>query len=340
VIGAGAPARGFAARTLKPLAVAAGLAVVAWLIYQVGPAAVWATVDSLGWRLGVVVCIPFSLAVALDTLGWAVLLRDHPVPFVVLVRARLAGEAVNLTTPTASVGGEPLKAYLLRPHVPLAEALASVVVDKTAVITGQALFLAAGSALAASRLPATSPILIGMVALLAVQVCCIAGFVAAQTLGVFSGGGRVLGRIGIGSAERHQAALDALDRRLRGFYRESRGRLLVSVLLHGAACVTGGLEISLVLAFLRIDASVLSAQAIEAFAAAVKFASFMVPASLGALEGGYVAAFEAFGIAGAVGLSYTLIRRLREAVWAAAGYLWLASLRARPSLPATDEEMA
>jgi uncharacterized membrane protein YbhN (UPF0104 family) len=103
-------------------------------------------------------------------------------------------------------------------------------------------------------------------------------------------------------------------------------------LLHGAAWAIGGLEIYLVLAFLDVGPSLITALVIEAFGAAVKFASFMIPASLGALEGGYIAVFSALGLGGALGLSYTLIRRLREAVWAALGLLWLASLRARPSL--------
>ena len=158
------------------------------------------------------------------------------------------------------------------------------------------------------------------------------GFVLVQTLGVFGGGGRVLGRMGMGPAARYQEGLNALDRELRRFYRERRGRLLGSVLLHGAAWATGGLEIYLVLAFLGLAPSLITALVIEAFGAAVRFASFMIPASLGALEGGHVAIFGALGLGGAMGLSYTLIRRLREAVWAALGLLWLASLRARPWL--------
>jgi len=63
----------------------------------------------------------------------------------------------------------------------------------------------------------------------------------------------------------------------------------------------------------------------------------MIPASLGALEGGYVAIFAAMGLSGALGLSYTLIRRLREATWAALGLLWMACLRARPVLDGAEE---
>jgi uncharacterized protein (TIRG00374 family) len=284
-----------------------------------------------------VLSLPFSAAIVLDTLGWGLLLRGGRVPFMTLMHARLAGEAVNLTTPTASVGGEPLKAYLLQPHVPLSEALASVVVDKTTVIIGQALFLAVGLAIAAARLPLSSPLVVSMIALLVVEIGCIGGFITVQILGVFGGGGRLLGRIGVGQAQRYQDGLDSLDRCLQGFYREERGRLLGSTLLHAAAWATGGIEIYLVLVFLGLETSFVMVLAVEAFGAAVKFASFMIPASLGALEGGYVAIFGAFGLAPAVGLSYTLIRRLREAAWAAVGYLWLASQRARPAVPGGAE---
>jgi len=51
---------------------------------------------------------------------------------------------VNLATPTASVGGEPLKAYLVRDRVPLDLGLASVVADKTSMVIGQAAFLGGG----------------------------------------------------------------------------------------------------------------------------------------------------------------------------------------------------
>ena len=49
---------------------------------------------------------------------------------------------------------------------------------------------------------------------------------------------------------------------------------------------------------------------------------------------------SAFGYGGAVGLSYTLVRRLREGTWAAAGLLALAALSARPTpLPTSVVEL-
>jgi uncharacterized membrane protein YbhN (UPF0104 family) len=174
---------------------------------------------------------------------------------------------------------------------------------------------------------------------LVVEALAVGGFVVVQMLGVFGGGGRVLGRMGRGPTERHQSSLNAVDRWLVRFYRERHGRLLASTGLHLAAWATGALEIWLVLSFLGGGASLATALILDAFGAAIKFASFVVPASLGALEGGYVAVFGALGLPGALGLSYTLVRRLREAAWTGAGLLWLAALQARPWIAEAEADL-
>lgn len=303
---------------------------MSWLVYQADPGAIWESLKTLGWRLPLLLVLPYAVILALDTLAWRVLFPGAAVPFGALMRARLAGEAVNLTTPAAAVGGEPLKAYLLRPWVPLSEGLAAVIVDKTTVVAGQGLFLLAGLGAAAFMLPPGSPVMVAMTVLLTVEVLAVGGFIAVQVAGVFGGGGRILGRFGLGPPAHYQDKLEDLDRRLLGFYRERRGRLLASTLLHGIAWAGTGLEIYLVLGCLGIPTSLATTVTIESFGAAVKFASFMIPASLGALDGGYVAFFGAFGLGGAVALSYTLVRRLREAAWALLGFIALAS---RPEAP-------
>ena len=82
-----------------------------------------------------------------------------------------------------------------------------------------------------------------------------------------------------------------------------------------------------------------TALAIEAFATAIKFATFVIPGSLGALEGGNVAIFAALGLGGATGLSVTLLRRLREAAWVGIGMLGPLVLSARrPALDVLSSE--
>jgi putative membrane protein len=320
-------------RLLRPLLLAVGLGFIAWLVWDLGPAAVWEAIHTLSWRLGLVMLFPFSVAVALDTLGWRVLLPGCRIPWAALAAARLAGESANLLTPTASVGGEPLKAYLVRDRLPLDQGLASVVVDKTAVVMGQAAFLAAGLAVALLTLEASRAVTIAMATLLAAEIIGVGGFAMVQIRGGIAGAGRVLHRLGVGSAARHQELLHDVDRRLAPLYRQRPARVVLSALLHALGWAVGGLEIYLVLTLAGIPVSLATALVLEAVSSAVRFATFMIPGSVGALEGGNVAVFAAFGLPGAAGLAFSLVRRLREATWALVGLGALAGFKARREGP-------
>ncbi len=322
-------------RWLRPLLLLAGAAFVLWLVWDLGATSVWEAFHTLGWRLAVLVLAPFSLAVVLDSLGWRILLAGHVVPFSVLVGARLAGEAVNLAT--ASVGGEPLKAYLVREHVPLDEGLASVIVDKTTVVIGQALFLAVGLLIALALEPPRA-LLYAMTGLLAVEIVGVGGFALAQVTGVLGGsGGWLLDRLGLGGIERHREMLTRIDHGLGRLYRERRAEIAGSATLHALAWAVGGLEIYVILHLLGRPVTLGAALTLEAFGTAVKFATFMIPGSLGALEGGNAAIFAAFGLGGALGLVATLVRRLREATWVLIGMAALSAFKARPAARASSE---
>jgi len=181
-------------------------------------------------------------------------------------------------------------------------------------------------------------VITGMTILLGVEALAVTGFVMVQMLGTAGRGGRLLARFGMGPNSSNQERLEGLDRSLSGYYRDHRRRLVGAVLVHLLAWTVGSLEIYLVLNFLGLPVTLLTAVVMESFGAAVKFASFMIPGSLGVLEGGNMAIFAAFGYGGAVGLSYTLVRRLREGAWAGAGLLALAALSARPTPVMGEEE--
>ncbi|PYM76841.1 MAG: hypothetical protein DME03_07930 [Candidatus Rokuibacteriota bacterium] len=55
----------------------------------------------------------------------------------------------------------------------------------------------------------------------------------------------------------------------------------------------------------------------------------MIPASLGALEGGFLATFVALGLSAPAAISFSLVRRVREVVWIAIGLVVFALMRPR-----------
>jgi uncharacterized membrane protein YbhN (UPF0104 family) len=301
---------------------ACGAGLLGWLVLHHDPATVLGEISALSWWLLVVVVFPFCVVAACDTLGWRYAFRDNGVPFRTLVWARIVGEAVNVTTPTASVGGEAVKAWLLRPYVSLTEALSSVIVAKTTITIAQGLMLAVGIVCAQVALPVDSGLLRPMKWLLLVEVVAVTGFVAVQLGGVAGAAGRLLGRFGLPLAAVGGAA--ALGDALANFYRRSPARLTLSIVFHFAGWLVSALETYFILMLLGLEVSLLTALVIEGASTAVRFATFMVPGSLGVLESGHVAVFLALGLTGAAALSFSLIRRLREAVWVAVGAVALA----------------
>ncbi len=316
-------------KVLRVLLLMLGLALLGVLVAKNDPAEIFASIGRLSWRLGILVCFPATLVAVFDTLGWRfAFLRDR-VGFRTLLGARMAGEAFNLTTPTAALGGEAVKTWLLRGHAPFDESLLSVIVAKTTILLAQGLFLLIGIVLAWLFVLPDSSLLRGMVWLLVVEIVAVGAFVVAQNTGMFGWGQRLLQRISVrpsGSGE----TLRRVDAGLASFYRREPRRLLVSIGFHLVAWLLGSVEAYLTLRFLGIDVSLTTATVIEAFGTAVRFATFMIPASVGVLEGGYAATFSALGLGATAGVSFGLVRRVREIVWVAAGLLVFAVMRARP----------
>lgn len=308
-----------------------GAALFLWLLVSIGPGAVVQAFTDLSWRLLVILVFPFGLTTLLDTLGWRYAFRRDAVPFPSLLAARLAGEAFNLTTPTASVGGEAVKAWLVRPWAPLTEGLPSVIVAKTTIVIGQALFLVVGLVAAHAALPSDSLVIRGMQWLLVIQVLAVGGFVAVQASGALHGSTRWLQKLGWLSGG-PGGALTQINDELAHFYRREPRRLTLSIFYHFLAWLIGVLEPWLILRWIGLPVSLAEAAAIEAFSTGIRFAAFLVPGYLGALEAGHMAIFAALGLGAPAGLSFTLIRRVRELAWTALGFLLLAPLKAHAPL--------
>ena len=315
-------------RVVRSLATVAGLALMVILIVRVGSdEALSATARALGWR-SLLVCLPFALIMAVDTLGWRYAFAYDRVPFLRLVAARIAGEAVNVMTAVAPVGGDAIKVWFLRPHVPYQESIASVIVAKTTITLSQALFLLIG-VMAAVALAVDARLVRAMLWLLLVELIGAGGFLAVQVAGSLSRGARLLSRVKKLDA---LAGAENLDRTLQSFYRREWRRFALSVGFHLLGWLMGALETWLFLRVLQIPASLTTALVIETLGSAVRFATFFVPGSLGALEGANTAAFAALGLGAPAGLAFSLLRRLRQVVWIGLGVLVFLLARARMRL--------
>jgi uncharacterized protein (TIRG00374 family) len=308
-----------------------GLAGLGGLLWEIDFLAVFGVLSQLSpWALPILL-LPSVAMYLIDAAAWRVTvpMADGLFGFWKLLAIRTAGEAVNITTPTASLGGEPVKAYLLTAfNVPLAQGLASVIVAKAAMIVAQIAFMLIGLAMGMYVLweeQSIGTLIMGSVVAVGMAIFLAGGMMAIRLHGFFSGLYGVLDRLGIrtGWLERHKAALLAVDRNIMEFYAGERARcfLAAGLFLLGFCCE--GLEVSVILWFLGATAAPMAALSIGALSLLIKNGSSFIPWSLGAQDGGNMLLVSAFGWAEPIGVAFALLRRVREAVWIGAGLLLL-----------------
>lgn len=254
-----------------------------------------------------------------------------------LTAYRAAGQSLSSLVPSAKLGGEPLRVWLLTEAGTAAPAaVTSVVVDRTLEIASSTAFAVVFAGLLVRR---GVPALEGALVTVALATVGIAAGIVLTVRRLQSGAGLVTAAAratGLGEVRAVAGRLgvveeaEALATRLVG----DRGRMLRAL---GVGLVANALvlvEYRLLLgAFDLPTAPVAVVAAIFATGAAH---SFPVPAAVGALEGAQMWLFGVLGHPPEVGLAVGLAVRLRELVWVLPGLLVLAVRFARGSSAAAD----
>jgi putative membrane protein len=305
-----------------------GVAVIVAIVIHIGPAALGEELGKIGTNL-LWVLLPSIGIYLFDALGWRSTLGRYAerVRFDRLFMTRMAGEAVNFTTPAAYLGGEPMKAYMLSRHnVPLIEAFASVITAKTTMTLAEVLFIVIGVGLAFVLLNRSSDLIAAGLVGLCMLGFGIALFFVVQQRGLFTGVIRLLDRIGLRIMwlQNRAGTFQALDEAIGEFYARDRRGFARAFLFFFLGWVIGALEIYLVLYFLHQPIDFVTSFALEALAVFAKGGTAFIPGSLGGQEAGTLVLFSAFGYDKTIGVTFAIIRRMREIVWIAFGLVALA----------------
>ena len=116
---------------LRIIIAGAGLALFAWFVHRTGVDTISRAFATLGWSAPLIL-LPFALVYLLDTVGWRLCFgRTLPkaISFATLFRIRLAGESLNNVVPSAYLGGEAVKVYLLHKRgLPVVDGASSVTI--------------------------------------------------------------------------------------------------------------------------------------------------------------------------------------------------------------------
>jgi putative membrane protein len=304
--------KGRALRIATGLTGLAGLAGFILLIAYHNVAELTDLLLGAGWGIALVTIVHI-LPMAAAALGWYEIARPlSPPRFAVFLWARLVRESADALLPLTQIGGDVIAARLLTIHGARAvNASATALVDLTLEFVTQIAFTAVGILLLVMLNGGGEPVrwaLLGLV----IAVLAAAGFLLAQRWGMFSLLELFLERLAKQLGWPALGALSGLHETVISIYRRRRV-LGGSVFWHLVSWLLGTVEMWLALRFLGIDIGIGGALVIESLGQAIRSAAFLVPGALGVQEGGFLILAVHFGLAPEVGLSLSLIRRIREA---------------------------
>jgi uncharacterized protein (TIRG00374 family) len=279
-----------------------------------------------GWPL---VLAPYFLVNLLGAMSWFTTINPRPPRLRLwhLFFYRLAGEAVNTATPTASLGGEPFKALLIEKHgIPLTAASASVVITKGVYALSLSLYICLGLALAPFLLALPEYWLLGLVlAAVGLVTGCIL-FVRLQKRGLGRLGLSFLKKIGVfpGFLEKREEAIQRFDDRMIAFYQEKQRNFYLALGLSGLAWFCHGLEVYVIFYLLGRPLGLMSSWCFDGLAQLITGLAFMIPANLGVQDAGSLLLALGFHLGAVLGGTFVVIRRFREAFYVAIGLVVLA----------------
>ncbi len=315
---------------LKFFLIALGFYILYATVHSVGLATIYEQIKTLGWKiLPLLLFYPFIFA--FDTLGWkysfATALPKR-VSFVSLYFIRIIGETLNAVIPfSASLGGEPVKAQLLKSKhdVALSEGYASILIVHTTFWVSLNVFVIGALAVTWKSLP-LPPVLWNSVLVFLITLGVIALFlIVGLHLGVFKqvhAFGEKWNWWGSLSKDKSKKFLE-LDSQIKGFYTTNPKRFILSTIYNFLGWFIGAFEVYYLANILGMNISFSQAWLFEALIQVLRIITFFIPSSVGAQEGGIVLIFSQFGFSSTISLTFAVLRRIREVVWIGLGlFLW------------------
>jgi uncharacterized protein (TIRG00374 family) len=321
-----------------------GAAVFGYLVSRIGIGQLAADAANTGFMFVPIVLL-YALVYACSARAWQLTMGDSSRPSYWRTYAvTIAAGALNFLTPVINAGGEPFRAAALAPWLGKRRAAGSVILHRMLHSFAYVLVWFTAVVLAFPLLPRDTPAIVLIVLAIAgaVLLALIGLFLSAHRSGLLERMLNVLLRLPFirrlaGLVEPKRTMLVELDRQITEFYHRSPGRFVQAVLLEYLSRCIFMLEIVLIVASLGFHVGYLRAFTIGGLEAIAGNVLFLIPFELGAREGAYYLLFQLFGFDPQLGLYASIVGRVRDFAWIAAGLLVILLIGPTPA-PANEAE--
>ena len=307
---------------------AAGLLLLFILIRRIGLEKIIQPFKSFSIYFLILFLIMAAAILLLSVLRWQIILKsfNFNMPFTTVLSYYVMGFSMSYLTPSARMGGAPLKAYMLTRHkIPFEKGLSTILIDNIMETTFDILFSSVWIIilLLQFELPQRFETLVVVFLVLAFIFSGIFFIRLYKGKVVFSLIFNWLRMFRFKSAHDLLEKIRMIDTMFSSFLREKRIAFLWFIILSFFVWAIGLIEYKVALLAINFNASIFQLFLIIVFA--VISTMIPIPASLGILELGQVSVFTLLGLDPYIGIALAIILRFRDVLLALIGVILIYS---------------
>lgn len=272
--------------------------------------------------------IPYVILTTLDfattTFRLKIILKAHgqKVGFLTLFRQNLAGFSISYVTPSVRVGGEPLKAYMLKQEcdIDLKTGSSSIILDKFVELFGSAGLGIIGLALLFT-IPGITITMKTILSLLLITAFSLLGFIYYSTIrgkGPFTNLFNLLKFYKFKRLQKFDQVLKEVEDKMGDFFKHHKTAFFLSLLTYVFYGIFSVLELKFLLLSFGVETTLTEATLALIVLGITNF--IPVPAALGFTEAGQAGLFLLLKDSGSTGFAFGLLLRLRNIIFTIIGF--------------------
>jgi uncharacterized membrane protein YbhN (UPF0104 family) len=354
--GAGSGRGGRILKLLRWVAFAACIALFAHALASSDLPAAWGRIKAVGPLCGIVV-VPFPFALAMDAWAWKGLLAalGRKVSWFTLLKIRIGTEAVTNSAPAGALWADAISPVLVarRAGIPIEDVFAASTAKRWTVVRMHGAYVALAAAFGFDAIRHVSRAVLGSdVLIVFVLTAALALVLLSIGIEVIAARGQIAGRLSgtLGKARfarlnrwvetRHHQFARA-DVQLARISKDPRAGAAAAWRMLGLWAIEG-LESYLLMRLLGAPLGFVEILALDATLSVVRSSAMFAPAGIGVQDVGYLAVLQAYGVpdAASLGPAFIVLKRMKEAVWVAIGFVMLARSGPREVLLHPEEAAA